>query len=646
MPSPVRRSTGPAAPPPTLTTLPVTDGSALLRAVSQGKFRLTRLLLEGGAYINEGNAAGQTPLMAACRAGYAEPLEQPRMVRYLLENGADPNIPDKTGMTALMHACAERTGPEVASVLLAHGADPSVRDYAGASALVYAINRGDREMLKVLLDACKARGKEVIIITTDTSPSGTKTTRQYLNSPPSPGLEEEEEEEEEEKKKKSPGFCMSPSDIEVRTVASPAGSEKEEERDVFCFPPPPPPPLPPPVVVATATGGGSEPPPPPPPPPPPRCRGRPLKRLNSEPWGLTVAPGPEGSRAAPPERLTVGLEGLSLGGRPRRHSVEGREAAGLLPAPAWTERAPPTLARRNTAPEPARVKPPRWEPPEKEGTPWVGSPPPSPGPSRRCIASAVPKPLPESPPGSLRRPAGLLERRGSGTLLLEPLGSARTGFLPPLPPGPHPPRSPRLAQGAPQAAASPLDAAGGDAALGGHLPGQRRPGTGQLGGHPPPPPRLQSQPRRDPPPPDPHPAGLWGCRRRTTPALPLALPWHRLGTTPSSSRGWRFPTPPPPLPSHPLPSSPASSSCPSSSSQQSFLSLQTLAALSCCPVGGGGHPRPCQCQALGAAGAPWPWLVPSSGGAQGPSKGVPGVGAGGRGWGGGGGVRVAQAVGE
>lgn len=86
------------------------EGSALLRAVSQGKFRLTRLLLEGGAYINEGNAAGTTPLMAACRAGYADPPDQPRMVQYLLENGADPNIPDKSGKTALMHACAERAG--------------------------------------------------------------------------------------------------------------------------------------------------------------------------------------------------------------------------------------------------------------------------------------------------------------------------------------------------------------------------------------------------------------------------------------------------------------------------------------------------------------------------------------------------------
>ncbi|TRZ08845.1 hypothetical protein HGM15179_018264 [Zosterops borbonicus] len=159
------------------------EGSALLRAVSQGKFRLTRLLLEGGAYINEGNAAGTTPLMAACRAP-----EQPRMVRYLLENGADPNIPDKAGKTALMHACAERAGPAVATILLAHGADPSARDYAGSSALVYALERGDRETLQVLLDACRERGRDVIIITSATSPRGTKTTRQYLNSPPSPAL--------------------------------------------------------------------------------------------------------------------------------------------------------------------------------------------------------------------------------------------------------------------------------------------------------------------------------------------------------------------------------------------------------------------------------------------------------------------------
>ncbi|XP_053823112.1 ankyrin repeat domain-containing protein 34A [Vidua chalybeata] len=403
-----------AVPPGGLPMIPA-EGSALLRAVSQGKFRLTRLLLEGGAYINEGNAAGTTPLMAACRAGYAEPPEQPRMVQYLLENGADPNIPDKAGKTALMHACAERAGPAVVATLLAHGADPSARDYAGGSALVYALERGDRETLQVLLDACRERGRDVIIITSATSPRGTKTTRQYLNSPPSPAL------------------CASPSQVQVRAAASPGAGGRDEERDVFRFPPAAPAPEP--------SRAGPK---------------RQLKRLNSEPWGL-AAPGvegmrghsegtqegtqgpaegagraldemrgpPEGTRrplegtrgpsegswgspegprgslegtSVPPERLAAGLEGLRL--RPRRHSVEGREVSGL-PGATWAERVPPV---GRWAPDPPRGKPLRRDPE---------------------LAT---------PPGPLRHPAGLPERRGSGTLPPEPPGPGRAGLLPPLPP--------------------------------------------------------------------------------------------------------------------------------------------------------------------------------------------------------------------
>ncbi|XP_039944145.1 ankyrin repeat domain-containing protein 34A, partial [Hirundo rustica] len=407
MPSPVRRPPS-AAVPPGLPMIPA-EGSALLRAVSQGKFRLTRLLLEGGAYINEGNAAGTTPLMAACCAGYADPPEQPRMVRYLLENGADPNIPDKSGKTALMHACSQRAGPAVAAVLLEHGADPSARDYSGGSALLYALERGDRETLQVLLDACRERGRDVIIITSATSPCGTKTTRQYLNSPPSPAL------------------CASPSQVQVRAAASPgAAGSREEESDVFRFPPAP-----------ERNRAGHK---------------RQLKRLNSEPWGLTVpaaaAEGmrghpeetrgspegtrgppegagrpldetrrslegtrgssegswgsPEGSRGSlegasvPAERLAVGLEGLRL--RPRRHSVEGREVSGL-PGSTWAERVPPVPAPRGK-------------------------------PLRRDPSSSAEL----SVPGPLRHPAALLERRGSGTLPLEPPGPGRAGLLPPLPP--------------------------------------------------------------------------------------------------------------------------------------------------------------------------------------------------------------------
>ncbi|XP_012426334.5 ankyrin repeat domain-containing protein 34A [Taeniopygia guttata] len=394
-----------SVPPGGLPMIPA-EGSALLRAVSQGKFRLTRLLLEGGAYINEGNAAGTTPLMAACRAGYTEPPEQPRMVQYLLENGADPNIPDKTGKTALMHACTERAGPAVVSTLLAHGADPSARDYTGGSALLYALESGDRDTLQVLLDACRERGRDVIIITSATSPRGTKTTRQYLNSPPSPAP------------------CASPSQVQVRAAASPGAGGRDEERDVFRFPPANPAPEP--------SRAGPK---------------RQLKRLNSEPWGLAVegtrghsegTQGPaEGARRAldelwgpaegtrrplegtrgpsegswgcpesslegtslPPERLAAGLEGLRL--RPRRHSVEGREVSGL-PGATWAERVPPVPAAG------------RWVPPD-----------PPRGKAQRRDPELV------TPPGPLRHTAALPERRGSGTLPPEP---GRAGLLPPLPP--------------------------------------------------------------------------------------------------------------------------------------------------------------------------------------------------------------------
>uniref|UniRef100_A0A3B3X3M1 Uncharacterized protein n=1 Tax=Poecilia mexicana TaxID=48701 RepID=A0A3B3X3M1_9TELE len=162
----------------------IMDGSSLLKAVYHSRLRLTRLLLEGGAYINESNEYGETPLMVACKTQLTNPqtVPKPKMVRYLLENGA---IQDKTGKTALMHSCLEQADPEVLSLLLDSGADPALEDHAGLSALVYAVNSGNRKILSVLLDACKAKGKEVIIITTSKMASDHQMTKQYLNVPPS-----------------------------------------------------------------------------------------------------------------------------------------------------------------------------------------------------------------------------------------------------------------------------------------------------------------------------------------------------------------------------------------------------------------------------------------------------------------------------
>nr|XP_005993229.1 PREDICTED: ankyrin repeat domain-containing protein 34B-like [Latimeria chalumnae] len=200
------------------------DENPLQRAASLGKLRLVRLLVDGGAQVNERNEKGETALIASCKLKPEkhQSFSMVKMVKYLLENRADPNIQDKQGKTALMHACIENAGPEVASLLINSGADPSMEDYAGASALVYALNSKDKQTTKVLLDACKARGRDVIIIAKGKTSSGRKITKQYLNVPPSPDCDGHS----------SPVGCMSPSDIELKT-GSPNYDVNEE--NIFDF---------------------------------------------------------------------------------------------------------------------------------------------------------------------------------------------------------------------------------------------------------------------------------------------------------------------------------------------------------------------------------------------------------------------------
>ncbi|XP_027719953.1 ankyrin repeat domain-containing protein 34B [Vombatus ursinus] len=202
------------------------DGNSLIKAVYQSRLRLTRLLLEGGAYINESNDRGETPLMIACKSKHIDhqSVSKVKMVKYLLENNADPNIQDKTGKTALMHACLEKAGPEIVSLLIKSGADLSLQDHSSYSALVYAINSEDKDTLKVLLNACKAKGKEVIIITTAKSPSGRHTTKQYLNMPPG-DMEEFH----------SPTSCTTPSEIEIKTTSSSRSNSSEMDKGLFGF---------------------------------------------------------------------------------------------------------------------------------------------------------------------------------------------------------------------------------------------------------------------------------------------------------------------------------------------------------------------------------------------------------------------------
>ncbi|XP_018618962.1 ankyrin repeat domain-containing protein 34C [Scleropages formosus] len=459
-----------------------TDGNSLLKAVWLRRLRLTRLLLEGGAYINESNERGETPLMIACMSKHVDQqsVSKAKLVKYLLENKADPNIQDKMGRTALMHACIQKAGHEVVSLLLNNGADPSLEDRSGSSALVYAINADDKETLKLLLDACKAKGKEVIIITTDKSPSGTKTTKQYLNVPPSPELND----------RYSPTPCTSPSDISLKTPLSPSNEKQADTLFSFqakrstgnsC---------------ATTTPAKSPNDPPSPtrkPVNPKRARLPQLKRLQSEPWGL-IAPSvlaaaayEENKRANSEDDVVTSINGLTLSKRAplsRHSSVEGKDGPFPLVGDQSSKISPTSrkmshekplsqhqpLARRSTVPteqdssnvstcgtvslrdtvhrrllgndhydsdsqlysDSGMLDSPKVP---LERRKHNTSPLTMLTSSRESLDSSAST----SPTTVRRRAPGLLERRGSGTLLLDHISHTRPGFLPPLNVNPNPP---------------------------------------------------------------------------------------------------------------------------------------------------------------------------------------------------------------
>ncbi|XP_078533456.1 LOW QUALITY PROTEIN: ankyrin repeat domain-containing protein 34B [Lissotriton helveticus] len=456
-----------------------TEGNSLIKAVYQSRLRLTRLLLEGGAYINESNDRGETPLMIACKTKHVDTqsVSKVKMIKYLLENKADPNIQDKFGKTALMHACIEKAGSEAVSLLLKSGADPSLQDRLGFSALVYAVNSGDKETLKVLLNACKARGKEVIIITTDKSPSGRQTTKQYLNVPPSPDMEGCH----------SPGPCTSPSEIELKTSSSPSSNTSAHENELFSF-----------KDIAGDLGdskGSSEPGSPTRRPTPAHVSARfpQLQRLHSEPWlkipssllhqHKVLSLQEELQDITPEEELSLKMNGFGFSKRyfTRHQSIDVKDTAHLLKA--FDHAGPRKLSydeihshsldldgTQNKSEIPVDQDPDsihamavsslssivqrrRLGANHYSSDSQLTS-------SRAPTATEDSKSLLEkkkmlSPPSLLsnsresleniplsslvRRNPAVLERRGSGALLLDHIAHTRPGFLPPLNVNPHPP---------------------------------------------------------------------------------------------------------------------------------------------------------------------------------------------------------------
>jgi ankyrin repeat protein len=97
----------------------------LLFAAQQGCIECARLLLAGGADINETDAEGTSVLVFAAHSG------EGAFAKFLLDRGAEPNTYG-AGYTAL-HAAVLRNDPDLLKVLLAHGANPNARMTNGTS---------------------------------------------------------------------------------------------------------------------------------------------------------------------------------------------------------------------------------------------------------------------------------------------------------------------------------------------------------------------------------------------------------------------------------------------------------------------------------------------------------------------------------
>ena len=91
----------------------------LLFAARHGDVESARVLLAGGASINDPAPNGASPLVVAMHSGHT------RLVEFLLERGADPNA-GGAGYTPL-YAAVLRGDLDATRALLARGADPNTR---------------------------------------------------------------------------------------------------------------------------------------------------------------------------------------------------------------------------------------------------------------------------------------------------------------------------------------------------------------------------------------------------------------------------------------------------------------------------------------------------------------------------------------
>jgi ankyrin repeat protein len=97
--------------------IPHGGDTALMFAARAGDLASAKLLVAGGANVNDADAWGVSATVLAAHSGYTD------LVEFLLAKDADPNMA-AAGFTAL-HEAIMRRDERMVSALLAHGADPN-----------------------------------------------------------------------------------------------------------------------------------------------------------------------------------------------------------------------------------------------------------------------------------------------------------------------------------------------------------------------------------------------------------------------------------------------------------------------------------------------------------------------------------------